>query len=163
MGIGNIQRTTMVFDCLFSENILKEMASVQEIVKTFCGDSRLHKPLLTSFELLLEKHEKKLLPQICDILQGFLEFEFVSEDLLISWYNTEKHKYKNPKFHDKVKTAAKPFFDWLEDSGEEEEEEEEEEQTKEPAPSNTASSTVSKFLPLDDDDDSSSDVDLDDL
>jgi len=177
--MGNIQRTSMLFDTLFSENILTSMAPNAEIVKTFCSDPRTHKTLLASLEALLEE-KPKLLPCICDILQGFYEFEFVSEELLLSWFESNKHKYSDPKFHERVKKAAQPFFDWLQDDEEDDEEEEEEEEEDDddeaeeggelPAvPSTGTSTTVSsnarKYLSAanDDEDSDSSDVDLDDL
>ena len=125
------------------------------------------------------EEKPKLLPCICDILQGFYEFEFVSEELLLSWFESNKHKYSDPKFHERVKKAAQPFFDWLQDDEEDDEEEEEEEEEDDdeaeeggelPAvPSTGTSTTVSsnarKYLSAanDDEDSDSSDVDLDDL
>jgi len=179
--IGNIQRTSMLFETLFSENILTAIAPNAELVKTFCSDARTHKTILASLEALLEE-KPALLKNICDILQGFYEFEFVSEELLISWFESPKHKYQDSKFHLKVKKAAQPFFDWLQDDEEEEEEEEEDEDEDDegeddepqtsslPAVVSTGTSVPSanarKYLSAandDDDDDDSSDVDLDDL
>ena len=134
----------------------------------FCSDERTHKTLFGCLESLLEA-TPSLVNRICDILQGFFEFELVSEEFLTSWIASKKHKY-DEAFHAKVQKASTPFFEWLQEEEEDEEEEEEEEEEKEvidvpkaAAPSVVATTAAARKFLAAADDDSGSDIDLDDL
>jgi len=176
---GNLQRTSILFEALFTENIVAELKPNTEIIKELCSDSRTQKLLLTCLEKHVEAHPK-LIARLPDILMGFYEFELVPEEMIIGYFRAEKQKGISPEHHARVCKAAQPFIDWLEEEDDEEEEEEEEEEVFERVPhdegddeddeddddkpsvpvSSGPSAPVKSILS---DSDSDSDVDLDDL
>jgi len=172
---GNLQRTAILFEALFTENIVAELKPNAEVIKTLCNESRTQKTLLVCLEKFLES-EQTLIAKLPDILMGLYDFELVPEELLIEFFKSPKQKGVSPEHHARITKAATPFIEWLEEEGEEEEEEEEEfervpadegasDDEDEPAPAVPVSATASKvkstFLSVDSDSDS--DVDLDDL
>jgi len=168
---GNMQRTSILFEALFSENIISELKPNTEVIKELCSDSRTHKILLVCLEKFLESHQN-LIAKLPDILMGFYEFELVPEDVIIAFFKSAKQKGIAPELHTRIVKAAAPFIDWLEAEEEEEEEEEfervpndEGSDDDEPAAAPVSSSgpVASKVKSILNDSDSDSDVDLDDL
>ena len=78
-------------------------------------------------ERFVGKENPKLIAQIPKILLAYYQHDLISEAVLKNWGSKKSHKYVDLSISKKVRKAAEPFLEWLEnaESGSEEESEEE--------------------------------------
>lgn len=86
---------------------------------------RHEKAFLGGTEALVGKERPKLIPAVPKILLAYYQNDLVSEDVLKTWNKASK-KYVDIGTSKKVRQAAKPFLEWLENAESDEEESEEE-------------------------------------
>jgi translation initiation factor 5 len=94
---------------------------------------RHEKAFLCGTERFVGKEHPNLVPQVPKILLAYYQADLISEAVLKNWGSKASKKYVDLATSKKVRKAAEPFLEWLENAesdeeGEEEEEEEEEEE-----------------------------------
>lgn len=75
---------------------------------------------------LMEK-DPAALPQIVKILQLYYHHDLISEEVVTKWGTHASKKYTDKNTSRKIRQAAKPFLDWLEEADSDESEEEDDE------------------------------------
>lgn len=89
------------------------------------SSERHQKAFLGGTEHLVGKQHPTLIPAVPKILLAYYQEDLVSEDVLKTWNKASK-KYVDIATSKKVRQAAKPFLEWLENAESDEEESEEE-------------------------------------
>ena len=69
--------------------------------------------------------------EVVKILQLYYHHDLVSEDVVLKWGTKASKKYTDLSTSKKVRKAAAPFIQWLQEAEEEEDSEEEEEEEEE--------------------------------
>ena len=89
---------------------------------------RHEKAFLGGVERFVGKDHPKLISQIAKILLVFYQADLISEDVLKNWGSKASKKYVDIQTSKKVRKAAEPFLEWLNnaESGESSDEDEEE-------------------------------------
>lgn len=88
---------------------------------------RHEKAFLGGTERFVGKEHPKLVPQVPKILLAYYQNDLISEDVLKNWGSKKSHKYVDVATSKKVRKAAEPFLEWLNNAESDEEESEEEE------------------------------------
>lgn len=87
---------------------------------------RHEKAFLGGIERFVGKDHPKLVPQIPKILLGFYQADLLSEDILKNWGSKASKKYVDISTSKKVRKAAEPFLEWLNNAESDDESSEEE-------------------------------------
>jgi len=91
-----------------------------EILALFCTNTKHQKIVLYCIEKLVE-HDKKLLPQLPHLLNGFFEERILDQDTIVKWYKNPMKK-TDAKFSKDMRDRSKQFVEWLENTPDEESE-----------------------------------------
>ena len=83
------------------------------------------KAFLGGTERFVGKEHPKLVPQVPKILLAYYQNDLISEDVLKNWGSKKSHKYVDLATSKKVRKAAEPFLEWLNNAESDEESEEE--------------------------------------
>lgn len=89
---------------------------------------RHERAFLGGTERFVGNEHPKLIPQVPKILLAFYEEDLVSEPVLKAWGTKASKKYVELSTSKKVRKAAEPFLEWLNNAESDEEESEEEEE-----------------------------------
>ena len=87
---------------------------------------RHEKAFLGGTERFIGKDHPKLIAQVPKILLAYYQSDLISEETLKNWGSKKSQKYVDLSVSKKVRKAAEPFLEWLnnaesdEESGEEE-------------------------------------------
>lgn len=76
----------------------------------------------------LSSEDPDMLPQIVKILQLYYHHDLISEEVVTKWGTHASKKYTDKNTSRKIRQAAKPFLDWLEEAESEEDSEEEDDE-----------------------------------
>ncbi len=87
---------------------------------------RHEKAFLGGTERFVGKEHPKLVPQVPKILLAFYQNDIVTEDVLKIWGSKASKKYVDIATSKKVRKAAEPFLEWLNNAESDEESEDEE-------------------------------------
>ena len=88
---------------------------------------RHQKALLGGTERFIGKDHPDLIPQVPKVLLAYYQEDLVAEDVLKAWGSKASKKHVDITTSKKVRKAAEPFLEWLENAESDEEEDEEEE------------------------------------
>jgi len=86
---------------------------------------RHEKAFLGGTERFVGKEYPKLVPQVPKILLAYYQNDIVTEDVLKNWGSKASKKYVDIATSKKVRKAAEPFLEWLNNAESDESEEEE--------------------------------------
>ncbi|KAK1147035.1 eukaryotic translation initiation factor 5 [Aspergillus melleus] len=126
-GIESKHKTVAVLaQTIFDEKIVKQIASRAGLLKKMIASERHEKSFLGGTERFVGKDRPELLNQISPILLGYYENDIVSEETLKAWGSKASKKYVDISTSKKVRKAAEPFLQWLENAESEEEESDDE-------------------------------------
>ncbi|KAI5967191.1 TIF5 [Candida margitis] len=109
---------------LFDEGVLDQVEPhVGLLTKLINGDTEFEKALLGGLERLIGLSYPSLIPQTPKILHTFYDSDLISEEVIIRWGSKVSKKYVPKEVSKKVRKAAKPFVQWLQEAEEESDEE----------------------------------------
>lgn len=112
---------------LFDEDILDQIEPhVGLLAKLINGSEEFEKSLLGGLERFIGITKPELIPQTPKILHGFYDRDLLSEEVIVPWGSKVSKKYVPKDISKKVRKAAKPFVQWLQEAEEEESDEDEE-------------------------------------
>lgn len=128
-GIEAKHRTlTVLAQTIFDEKIAKQIEGRAPMLKKMITSERHEKAFLGGIERFVGKDHPELVAQIPAILLGFYQNDLVSEDYLKAWGSKASKKFVDLSTSKKVRKAAEPFLQWLENADSEEESDEEDEE-----------------------------------
>ncbi|KAL8748906.1 MAG: hypothetical protein Q9199_008003 [Rusavskia elegans] len=126
LGVDTKHKTLSVLaQTIFDDNIVDQIPKRASMLKKIITSERHEKAFLGGTEAFVGKERPKLIPAVPKILLAYYQNDLVSEDVLKSWNKASK-KYVDIGTSKKVRQAAKPFLEWLENAESDEEESEEE-------------------------------------
>ncbi|KAL8891272.1 MAG: hypothetical protein Q9205_003682 [Flavoplaca limonia] len=126
LGVGTKHKTLSVLaQTIFDDNIVDQIPKRASMLKKMITSERHEKAFLGGTEAFVGKERPKLVPAIPKILLAYYQNDLVSEIVLKTWNKASK-KYVDIGTSKKVRQAAKPFLEWLENAESDEEESEEE-------------------------------------
>ncbi|KAA8650434.1 hypothetical protein EYZ11_011377 [Aspergillus tanneri] len=126
-GIESKHKTLAVLaQTIFDEKkITKQIASRAALLKKLITSERHEKAFLGGTERFVGKDHPELISQISPILLGYYENDIVSEETLKAWGSKASKKYVDIATSKKVRKAAEPFLNWLENAESEDESDDE--------------------------------------
>lgn len=126
LGIETKHKTLIVLaQSMFSEDIVKQIAQRAGMLKKMITSDRHQKAFLGGTERFVGvEHPDKLIPHVPAILMGFYQEDLITEEVLSAWCGKAGKKYVDIGTSRKVRQAAKPFLEWLQnaESGEDSDE-----------------------------------------
>ncbi|KAL8649115.1 MAG: hypothetical protein Q9226_005710 [Calogaya cf. arnoldii] len=126
LGVGTKHKTLSVLaQTIFDDNIVDQIPKRASMLKKMITSERHEKAFLGGTEALVGKERPKLISAVPKILLAYYQNDLVSEDVLKTWNKASK-KYVDISTSKKVRQAAKPFLEWLENAESDEEDSEEE-------------------------------------
>ncbi|KAJ9350903.1 eukaryotic translation initiation factor 5 [Paecilomyces variotii] len=127
LGIESKHKTlTVLAQTIFDEKIVKQIPNRASMLKKMITSERHEKAFLGGTERFVGKDHPDLIPQVPAILLQYYQHDLVSEDVLKAWGSKASKKYVDSATSRKVRKAAEPFLEWLENAESDEESEEEE-------------------------------------
>ncbi|PWY68622.1 translation initiation factor eIF5 [Aspergillus heteromorphus CBS 117.55] len=125
-GIENKHKTVAVLaQTIFDEKIAKQIPSRAGLLKKMITSERHEKAFLGGTERFVGKDRPELIAQVPAVLLKYYEHDLISEETLKAWGAKASKKYVDIQTSKKVRKAAEPFLQWLENAESEEESEEE--------------------------------------
>ncbi|KAL4896858.1 domain found in IF2B/IF5-domain-containing protein [Aspergillus ambiguus] len=125
-GIETKHKTLAVLaQTIFDEKIAKQIGGRAALLKKMVTSERHEKALLGGTERFVGKDHPELVSQVPAILLGYYQNDIISEETLKAWGTKASKKYVDISTSRKVRKAAEPFLEWLENAESEEESEEE--------------------------------------
>ncbi|KAJ5591510.1 Translation initiation factor IF2/IF5 zinc-binding [Penicillium hispanicum] len=126
-GIETKHKTVAVLaQSLFDEKIVKQIEARAPLLKKLITSERHEKAFLGGTERFVGQDHPALIAQVPAILLGYYQNDLVSEETLKAWGAKASKKYVDISTSKKVRKAATPFLEWLENASEEESEEDDE-------------------------------------
>ena len=170
LGIEKKHKTVQVLaQALFTEDAPKEIEKYGAVLVKMVGDSEKHqKAMLGGFERLAGVQYPSLVPNgVPKILMALYQIDVLDEDFVKNWGTHVSKKYVDKDVSKKVRRAAAPFLEWLDqassDDDEDDDEESEEEAPKPKAKANGNGVKKAQPAPAAAADDEDDDSDLDNL
>lgn len=106
----------LLFEAFFDENIVSQIKNRAKIIRRFIKGQVSQKLILAYTEELLSKHEE-LIPYMSVILELYYDNELLEEEVILDWAKRKKGKFvKDATTVRKIKEAAKPFLNWLQEA-----------------------------------------------
>ncbi|KAL9603931.1 MAG: hypothetical protein Q9219_000869 [cf. Caloplaca sp. 3 TL-2023] len=125
LGLETKHKTLNVMaQTIFDEDIVAQIPKRAGMLKKMITSDRHQKAFLGGTEHFVGKQHPKLIAAVPKILLAYYQEDLVSEEVLKSWNKASK-KYVDIATSKKVRQAAKPFLEWLENAESDEESEEE--------------------------------------
>lgn len=129
LGIESKHKTVAVLaQTIFDDKIAKQIGTRAPMLKKLITSERHEKAFLGGTERFVGADRPELVSQIPAILLGYYQHDLISEDVMKSWASKASKKYVDLATSKKVRKAAEPFLEWLENAESEEEEEESDEE-----------------------------------
>ncbi|RKP13980.1 translation initiation factor [Piptocephalis cylindrospora] len=130
LGVLGKHRTVQVLvQCVLTDEkalsaqVTKRVPLLRQFVKT----EKDQKSLLGGLERLFGLTFPSLLPKLPIVLKVLFDADLIDEEVLLKWGEKASKKYVDKSISKKVKTAAIPFLNWLEEAEEESDDDEDEE------------------------------------
>ncbi|KAL8825104.1 MAG: hypothetical protein Q9170_007925 [Blastenia crenularia] len=125
LGIESKHKTlTVLAQTMFDEDMVAQIPKRASMLKKMITSERHQKAFLGGTEHFVGKQQPKLIAAVPKILLAYYQEDLVSEDVLKTWNKASK-KYVDIGTSKKVRQAAKPFLEWLENAESDEESDEE--------------------------------------
>lgn len=123
LGIESKHKTLIVLaQSIFSDDIVKQIPQRAGMLKKMITSDRHQKAFLGGTERFVGvEHPDKLIAQVPAILMGLYQEDIVAEEVLTAWCGKAGKKYVDIGTSRKVRQAAKPFLEWLENAESDEE------------------------------------------
>ncbi|KAG5938857.1 hypothetical protein E4U60_001148 [Claviceps pazoutovae] len=132
LGIETKHRSVLVLvQTIFDKKICAQIPKRAGMLKQIISSDRHEKALLGGTERLigsLSSEDPDMLPQIVKILQLYYHHDLISEEVVTKWGTHASKKYTDKNTSRKIRQAAKPFLDWLQEAESEEDSEEEDDE-----------------------------------
>lgn len=129
LGIETKHKTlTVLAQTIFDDNIVDQIAARSSMLKKMITSERHEKAFLGGTERFVGKEHPNLVPQVPKILLAYYQGDLVSEAVLKSWGSKASKKYVDLATSKKVRKAAEPFLEWLENAESDEDGSEEDEE-----------------------------------
>jgi translation initiation factor 5 len=127
LGIETKHKTlTVLAQTIFSEDIVKQIPKRAAMLKKMITSERHQKAFLGGTERFVGvEHPDKLIAQVPAILMGFYQEDLITEEVLSAWCGKAGKKYVDIGTSRKVRQAAKPFLEWLQNAESDEESDDE--------------------------------------
>ncbi|KAI9369612.1 domain found in IF2B/IF5-domain-containing protein [Aspergillus egyptiacus] len=126
-GIETKHKTLAVLaQTIFDEKIAKQIEPRAPLLKKMITSERHEKAFLGGTERFLGKEHPELISQVPAVLLGYYQNDLVSEETLKAWCSKASKKYVDIQTSKKVRKAAEPFLQWLENAESEDESEDDE-------------------------------------
>lgn len=127
LGIETKHKTLVVLaQSIFNEDIVKQIPKRAGMLKKMITSERHQKAFLGGTERFVGvEHPEKLIPQFPAILMGFYQEDIITEEVLVAWCGKAGKKYVDIGTSRKVRQAAKPFLEWLQNAESDEESDDE--------------------------------------
>lgn len=114
LGIDHKHRTLAVLaQCLFDENILKQVSKHASLLKKLNTSEKHEKSLLGGVERVIGKEHSELIPGTSKILMVLYEHDLITEAVVTRWGAKPSKKYVDKDTSKKIRKAAEPFLTWL--------------------------------------------------
>ncbi|KAG5924251.1 hypothetical protein E4U61_001099 [Claviceps capensis] len=127
LGIETKHRSVLVLvQTIFDKKICAQIPKRAGMLKQIISSDRHEKALLGGTERLigsLSSEDPDMLPQIVKILQLYYHHDLISEEVVTKWGTHASKKYTDKNTSRKIRQAAKPFLDWLQEAESEEDSE----------------------------------------
>ncbi|KAB8079068.1 domain found in IF2B/IF5-domain-containing protein [Aspergillus leporis] len=124
-GIESKHKTLAVLaQTIFDEKIAKQIPDRAGLLKKMITSERHEKAFLGGIERFAGKDHPELIAQIPAVLLRLYENDIISEETFKAWGSKASKKYVDLSTSKKVRKAAEPFLEWLENAEEEDSEEE---------------------------------------
>lgn len=115
LGIAKKHRTVQVLaQTLFTEDIVDEIEEHAGLLKKLVTGEKHQKALLGGIERFVGLTQPELVSKIPKILHALYDEEILEEEIIISWGSKASKKYVDKDISKKVRKAARPFIEWLE-------------------------------------------------
>ncbi|KAJ5933695.1 Translation initiation factor IF2/IF5 zinc-binding [Penicillium verhagenii] len=125
-GIESKHKTLAVLaQSIFDEKIAQQVEARAGLLKKLITSDRHEKAFLGGTERFLGQDHPALIPQVPAILLAYYQNDIVTEETLKAWGAKASKKYVDMSISKKVRKAAQPFLEWLENAESEDESEEE--------------------------------------
>jgi translation initiation factor 5 len=126
LGIESKHKTlTVLAQTIFDENIAAQVPNRAGMLKKMITSERHQKAFLGGTERFIGNEHPSLIPQVPKVLLAYYQEDLISEDVLKAWGSKASKKYVDLATSKKVRKAAEPFLEWLENAESDEESEEE--------------------------------------
>jgi translation initiation factor 5 len=127
LGIETKHKTLIVLaQSIFSEDIVKQIPKRAGMLKKMITSERHQKAFLGGTERFVGvEHPDKLIAQVPSILMGFYQEDLITEEVLKAWCGKAGKKYVDIGTSRKVRQAAQPFLEWLQNAESDEESDDE--------------------------------------
>ncbi|OJJ50566.1 hypothetical protein ASPZODRAFT_208942 [Penicilliopsis zonata CBS 506.65] len=126
-GIESKHKTLAVLaQTIFDEKIVKQIEARAPLLKKMLTSERHEKAFMGGVERFAGKDHPELIAQVPAILLSLYQNDLISEDVLKAWGSKASKKYVDLATSKKVRKAAEPFLEWLENAESEDESESEE-------------------------------------
>lgn len=118
LGIETKHKTLIVLaQSIFSEDIANQIPQRAGMLKKMITSDRHQKAFLGGTERFVGvEHPDKLISQVPAILMSFYQEDIITEEVLTAWCGKAGKKYVDIGTSRKVRQAAKPFLEWLENA-----------------------------------------------
>ncbi len=134
LGIDAKHRTLQVLmQSLFTSDAVNEMKRYQAVLAKMASASEKHqKSLLGGLERLAGIEQPSLIPNgVPKILMALYQIDALDEELVKHWGTHVSKKFVDKDISKKVKRAAGPFLEWLDQADSDEEDDDDEEEGEE--------------------------------
>ncbi|CEJ61108.1 putative eukaryotic translation initiation factor 5 [Penicillium brasilianum] len=126
-GIESKHKTVAVLaQSIFDDKIAKQVEDRAGLLKKMITSERHEKAFLGGTERFVGQDRPALVAQVPAILLAYYQNDLVSEETLKAWGAKASKKYVDLSTSKKIRKAAQPFLEWLENAESEDEEDSEE-------------------------------------
>lgn len=128
-GIESKHKTVAVLaQSIFDDKIAKQVEARTPLLKKMITSERHEKAFLGGTERFVGQDRPALIAQVPAILLAYYQNDLVSEDTLKAWGAKASKKYVDISTSKKIRKAAQPFLEWLENAESEDEEDSEDDE-----------------------------------
>ncbi|OQD77928.1 hypothetical protein PENDEC_c002G07221 [Penicillium decumbens] len=128
-GIESKHKTCAVLaQSIFDEKIAKQVEARAGLLKTLITSERHEKAFLGGTERFVGQDHPALIAQVPAILLAYYQNDLVNEETLKAWGAKASKKYVDISTSKKIRKAAQPFLEWLENAESEDEDESEDDE-----------------------------------
>lgn len=114
LNIDHKHRTlAVIVQCLFDENILKQVGKHASLLKKLNTSEKHEKALLGGIERVVGKDHPELIAGTSKILMVLYEHDLITEEVVEKWGAKPSKKYVDKDTSKKIRKAAEPFLTWL--------------------------------------------------
>jgi translation initiation factor 5 len=127
-GIESKHKTVAVLaQSIFDDKIAKQVEARTPFLKKMITSERHEKAFLGGTERFVGQDRPALIAQVPAILLAYYQNDLVSEETLKAWGAKASKKYVDISTSKKIRKAAQPFLEWLENAESEDEEDSDDE------------------------------------